>query len=73
MYLRVCVFGGLCRQVEHNPDFIGLEVQKDPYSDGSLVDEVLNLMLQVQAHDPHNADVQEVLGVLYVLVLVKWY
>ena len=51
--------------VEHNPDFIGLEVKQDPYSDGSLVDEVMNLMLQVQAHDPTNADVQEVLGVLY--------
>lgn len=67
-------------------------MKADPYSDGSLVDEVMNLMLQVcmsylssrqestvcaylhkliflstmkvQAHDPQNADVQEVLGVL---------
>ena len=55
--------------VEHNPDFIGLEVKKDPYSDGSLVDEVMNLMLQVQEHDPRNADVQEVLGVVCVVMM----
>ena len=34
-------------QVDHNPDFSGLEVQQDPYSDGTLLDEVMNLMLQV--------------------------
>ena len=35
-------------QVDHNPDFSGLEVQQDPYSDGTLLDEVMNLMLQVR-------------------------
>jgi len=54
--------------VEHNPDFVGLEVKKDLYSDGSLLDEVMNLMLQVEEHSPTNPDVQQVLGVLYVLL-----
>jgi peroxin-5 len=51
--------------VQHNPKFHGLEIKLDEYSDGSLMDEVMQLMLQARAHDPHDSDVQVVLGVLY--------
>ncbi|EEY59541.1 peroxisomal targeting signal 1 receptor, putative [Phytophthora infestans T30-4] len=51
--------------VQHNPKFHGLEIQVDEYSDGSLMDEVMQLMLQARAHDPSDSDVQVVLGVLY--------
>ncbi|KAH7491920.1 Peroxisome biogenesis protein 5 [Phytophthora ramorum] len=51
--------------VQHNPKFHGLEIHVDEYSDGSLMDEVMQLMLQARAHDPSDSDVQVVLGVLY--------
>ncbi|KAH9105706.1 hypothetical protein LEN26_014703 [Aphanomyces euteiches] len=52
--------------VQHNPKFHGLQVQlDDAYGDGSLMDEVMQLMLQAQAYDPQDSDVQVVLGVLY--------
>ncbi|CAH0476760.1 unnamed protein product [Peronospora belbahrii] len=51
--------------VQHNPKFHGLEIQMDEYSDGSLMDEVMQLMLQARAHDPSDSNVQVVLGVLY--------
>ncbi|RQM11590.1 hypothetical protein DD237_008429 [Peronospora effusa] len=51
--------------VHHNSKFHGLEIQVDEYSDGSLMDEVMQLMLQARAHDPSDSDVQVVLGVLY--------
>ncbi|ETV69099.1 hypothetical protein H257_15069 [Aphanomyces astaci] len=52
--------------VQHNPKFHGLQVQlDDAYGDGSLMDEVMQLMLQAQAFDPQDSDVQVVLGVLY--------
>ena len=41
---------------------------KDAYSDGSLVDEVMQLMLKALAHSGgKDPDVLEVLGVLYVV------
>lgn len=51
--------------VQHNPKFHGLEIHLDEYSDGSLMDEVMQLMLQARAHDANDSDVQVVLGVLY--------
>jgi tetratricopeptide (TPR) repeat protein len=51
--------------VEHNPRFHGLQVPQDEYSDGSLMDEVMQLMLAVAAFDPADLDAQVVLGVLY--------
>ncbi|TDH73289.1 hypothetical protein CCR75_008971 [Bremia lactucae] len=51
--------------VQHNPKFHGLKIQTDEYSDGSLMDEVMQLMLQARAHDQNDSDVQVVLGVLY--------
>lgn len=51
--------------VEHNPRFQGLRVEEDPHSDGSLLDGVTQLMLRAAAWAPKDAQVQEVLGVLY--------
>lgn len=51
--------------VEHNPRFQGLQVEDDPHSDGSLLDGVTQLMLRAAAWAPQDAQVQEVLGVLY--------
>ncbi|EWM20982.1 peroxisomal targeting signal 1 receptor, partial [Nannochloropsis gaditana] len=58
--------------VEHNPKYQGLEIRVDEYSDGSLMDEVTQLMLQAQDWDRatcgpegQDADVEVVLGVLY--------
>ena len=49
----------------HNPRFHGLTPQVDEYSDGTLMDEVMQLMLAAQAYDPSDADVKVLLGVLY--------
>lgn len=43
--------------VSHNPKFFGLEVAPDEYSDGTLMDEVTQLMTAVAQHDPHDAEV----------------
>lgn len=51
--------------VAHNPRYQGMEVAVDEYSDGSLMDEVMQLMLSVAAFDPLDVDVQVLLGVLY--------
>uniref|UniRef100_A0A7S2WQH7 Peroxin-5 n=2 Tax=Mucochytrium quahogii TaxID=96639 RepID=A0A7S2WQH7_9STRA len=51
--------------VVNNPNFHGLEVSHDPYGDGSLMDDVMQLMLKAAEWAPNDADVQEVLGVLY--------
>lgn len=51
--------------VEHHPKFQGIEIQQDEYSDGTLMDEVMQLMLQVEHFAPNDVDVLIVLGVLY--------
>lgn len=51
--------------VTNNPKFLGLEVTHDEYSDGTLMDEVMQLILSVAAHSPNDAEVQVLLGVLY--------
>jgi peroxin-5 len=51
--------------VQNHPAFQHLEVENDIYSDGSMMDDLLQLMLKAEQHDPGNSDVQEVLGVLY--------
>mmetsp|Transcript_30526 Transcript_30526/g.68452 ORF Transcript_30526/g.68452 Transcript_30526/m.68452 type:complete len:269 (+) Transcript_30526:273-1079(+) len=64
--------------VAHNPTYHGLEVDaNDGYGDGSLMDEVMQLMLKAQEHSLMDSrtttdegtqgdpDVQQVLGVLY--------
>ena len=43
--------------VSHNPKFFGLEVAPDEYSDGTLMDEVTQLMTAVAQHDPHDVEV----------------
>ena len=51
--------------VKHHPKFHGLQVEVDEYSDGSLMDEVTQLMLQALTWSPNDTDVLVVLGVLY--------
>mmetsp|Transcript_12240 Transcript_12240/g.19777 ORF Transcript_12240/g.19777 Transcript_12240/m.19777 type:complete len:610 (-) Transcript_12240:40-1869(-) len=52
--------------VVNNPSFQGLEVEsEDLYGDGSLMDDVMRLMLKAQEWAPQDPGVQEVLGVLY--------
>ncbi|KAJ1393292.1 hypothetical protein B484DRAFT_408246, partial [Ochromonadaceae sp. CCMP2298] len=51
--------------VSHNPRFQGLDQPQDAYSDGTLMDEVMQLMLAVEAFAPGDVDVQVVLGTLY--------
>ena len=51
--------------VKHNPQFAGLSPPPDPYSDGSPLDAVMQLMLAAQAVAPADPDVAVVLGVLY--------
>jgi hypothetical protein len=51
--------------VEHNPNFQSMEVVVDAYSDGSLMDEVMQLMISAQkaalAHGGDDSDVNIVL------------
>ncbi|CAM9363071.1 unnamed protein product [Phaeothamnion confervicola] len=51
--------------VAHNPKYAGLEVVADEYSDGTLMDEVMQLMLTAEQWDAADADAKVVLGVLY--------
>ncbi len=51
--------------VSHNPNFQGISVAVDEFSDGSLMDEVMQLMLEVQRLAPRDLDVKIILGVLY--------
>ena len=51
--------------VTNNPRFHGLHIAKDEYSDGTFMDEVMQLMLEVIKWAPNDPEVQIVLGVLY--------
>ncbi len=51
--------------VSHHPKFQGMKIVEDAYSDGTLMDEVMQLMVQARNMDPADADVRVVLGVLY--------
>lgn len=51
--------------VQHNPKYAGLEIKVDEYSDGTLMDEVMQLMHAAEQWDPNDADAKVVLGVLY--------
>jgi peroxin-5 len=51
--------------VVNNPKFSGVEVTQDMYGDGSLMDDVMQLMLKAAEWAPNDAEVQQVLGVLY--------
>lgn len=52
--------------VTHNPRYQNLDTSTfDAYSDGTLMDEVTQLMLTVSEYDPSDIDVKIVLGVLY--------
>mmetsp|Transcript_10055 Transcript_10055/g.9763 ORF Transcript_10055/g.9763 Transcript_10055/m.9763 type:complete len:581 (+) Transcript_10055:87-1829(+) len=51
--------------VTHNPLFQGLKVHVDEYSDGSQIDDVMQLMLAALIHAPMNREVKVMLGTLY--------
>jgi len=51
--------------VVNNPSFQGLEVTEDMYGDGSLMDDVMQLMLKAAEWAPNDPEVQQVLGVLF--------
>lgn len=53
--------------VEHNPEFHDIKIAEvdDMYGDGSMMDEVVRLMLAVSSKSRENASVRAVLGVLY--------
>ena len=51
--------------VSHHPKFQGVKIIEDAYSDGTLMDEVMQLMLKAREVDPNDVDVRVVLGVLY--------
>jgi tetratricopeptide (TPR) repeat protein len=53
--------------INNNPKFIGLDLssQEDEYSDGTLMDEVIQLMLTVSHFAPNDTEVQVLLGILY--------
>ena len=51
--------------VTHNPRFHGLQVTPDIHSDGTLMDEVMQLVLAAHQHAPEDLDVKILMGVLY--------
>ncbi len=51
--------------IQHNPKYSELKAEVDYYSDGSLMDEVMQLMLKAEQRNPDDVDVKIVLGVLY--------
>lgn len=51
--------------ITHNPAFSDLEITKDAYSDGSLIDDVTQLMLTVLKFHPSDPQAHTVMGVLY--------
>lgn len=50
--------------ITHNPRYVGLEVHADAHGDGSLMDEVMHLIIEAEAFAPDDPDVLVVLGVL---------
>lgn len=48
----------------HNPRFNGLQVHEDDYSDGTLMDEVMQLLLQAESYASDDVDVLIMLGAL---------
>ncbi len=51
--------------VTHNPRFHGLQVTPDMHSDGTLLDEVMQLVLAAHQHAPEDVDINILMGVLY--------
>ena len=49
----------------HNPIFQHINIKIDEYSDGTMTDDVMQLMLKAHEVDENNADINIVLGVLY--------
>lgn len=51
--------------IAHNPRFYGLQVTPDIHSDGTLMDEVMQLVLAAHQHAPEDLDIKVLMGVLY--------
>ncbi len=51
--------------IDHHPSFQGMKYTPDAYSDGTLMDEIMQLMLQAREFDATDPDVHIILGVLY--------
>lgn len=51
--------------LKHNPALQDVKTEVDAYSDGTMIDDVTQLMLSAAAANPNNADVHTVLGILY--------
>ena len=51
--------------VQHHPKFRGITVDSDVYSDGSLLDDVMQLMSKAARWDSADPQVHVVMGVLY--------
>lgn len=49
----------------HNPRFQGLSIKRDEYSDGTAMDDAMQLMLEALEWVPNDPDVLVLLGVLY--------
>ena len=49
----------------HNPKFAGLSIEADVYGDGSLMDEMMQLMIKAAEFSPNDPEVHQVMGVLY--------
>lgn len=52
--------------ITHNPRFQGLKVAADEYSDGTLMDEVIQLVLGARAWAPDDKDILTLLGLIVV-------
>ncbi len=51
--------------IQHNPKFYNLKLEYDEYSDGTLMNEVEQLMIRALTHSPNDPDVNLIIGVLY--------
>jgi peroxin-5 len=51
--------------VQHHPKYYGLKIDNDAYSDGTMMDDVMQLMLKAAEWDNSDPQVHVVLGVLY--------
>lgn len=51
--------------MQHHPKYHGLKVDQDAFSDGTMMDDVMQLMLKAAEWDSSDAQVHIVLGVLY--------
>ena len=51
--------------MSHNPRYAGIKYSEDEYSDGTLMDEIMQLMTTAQRWSPDDYNIPIVLGVLF--------